>query len=189
MESVLTSLFGEDMFHIKIFSSVEFDARLIKYSNQDQDMAIRGTLDKYRLGSKWKKMDYFRECSSSEGVANLLPALGHYTNEMSRRRRENPQLKCESLALYFLSEDYREWRIQNTNQRTHYLIYNDFTGWQRQVVNWYNNKVSPRELNDNNSSSKQLFLFGGSGLGKKRFLYHLLLSNCYNRILEEKKLF
>ena len=184
MESILTNVFGEDLFLIRILTGSEFDSRLIEYSNRDQHMAIRGTLDKCRLGSKWKKNDYFRELDVADN--RHLPALGHYTDAMCRRRQGSPRLECATLALYFFAEEFREWRIQNTRQRTHYLIHNDFTGWQSEIVNWYNHVVSPKPEQDedgdhksNKKKTKPLYLWGGSSLDKSRFLYYLLLSNCY----------
>lgn len=132
----------------------DLDEQLFLMSNKDLDIAIRGSLDMDRLSPKWKKINYFRQCAA---VGNQI-----LTNVAFYKNRENPNLR-ETLA-----RDFFNWRLKNSHNLP--LIYsNDFTGWQREVVNWYNLRVSQGVCEP---YTKQLFIWGDS-MDKTRFFKHL----------------
>ena len=149
MKRVFCELFPEisDLFFVN-----DLDEHLFTISNKDVDVAIRGSLDKDRLSPKWKKVNYFRQCAAMG--KQLL------TNEPYFLSRDNSNMRVS------LAKDFREWQLLNTINLP--LIYNDFIGWQREVVSWYNLKISRGVEN----FSEQLYVWGDSP-EKDRFFKHL----------------
>lgn len=131
----------------------DLDEHLFVISNKDVNVTIRGSLDKDRLSPKWKKVNYFRQCAAAGN--QLLTNVPYYLS------RENPNMRVS------LAKDFREWQLINIINLP--LIFNDFIGWQHEVVNWYNLKIS-QGIEKN--YSQQLYVWGDS-LGKARFFKHL----------------
>lgn len=128
--------------------------RLLTISTRDPDIAIYGYIPTGELSSSWQKYKHFRQ--SADVGTELLPLDINCANVEYRN---------------FLHKEFREWRIHNTSLKKHHMIYNDFSGWQRAVVNWYNQRVSVES-----GFCKQLYLWGTPDTGKTRFLNYLILS-------------
>jgi hypothetical protein len=73
----------------------------------------------------------------------------------------------------YMKNLYNEYCLQNTLKIEHYLIKNKYSGWQKQVVDWYNNFIVTAGTSQ---QVKQLYLHGESGLGKSAFISHLFLT-------------
>jgi GTPase SAR1 family protein len=69
-----------------------------------------------------------------------------------------------------IRESYREFFMQHTVKIEHYLILNKYFGWQKKVVDWYNQFIATA---GSDTQIKQLYLYGNSGCGKSSFINHL----------------
>jgi len=61
---------------------------------------------------------------------------------------------------------------RNTSLDSPCLPNNDNVGWVLQVINWWNDWI----INGPSRKKKQLYLFGGSNMGKSNLIHHLLYS-------------
>ena len=148
-------------------------------SRGDPDLVIYGCFNRARLSAFWHRVNFFKQCAAAGNT--ILANHPFYMDRDSSQARNA------------LVTDFRAYRIKNQTLHNHYLIYNDFIGWQREVVNWYNQKVSQGfEV-----YKKQIYVWGGAGVGKTRFFkylfgnysifsYTLILNSFFLYFLEKK---
>lgn len=150
-------MFPDRLIRIKLAEDEE--KALLLISRHDSDLAFEGYLDTERFSDYWQKIDFFRQCGK-QGY-KLKTNLRYYSN-LALQNDDTEWIEP-------LLKDFVDWKIKTIPLHNHYLIYNDFKGWQREVVSWYNQKVSQGF----NVNRKQLFILGNPGDKKSRFFKHL----------------
>lgn len=162
MTQLFATLFHDRVWQLKAVAHTAIDKQLAQISRGDQDLLLYGFVRTRSLSKHWQKYDYFRECNA-QGTALLRFHPYFFALESMSVRNK-------------LDLEFRAYRMKHMKLRNHYLIYNEeFTGWHKQVVQWYNDKVSQGF----EANRKQLYLWGGAGVGKTSFINYIFSKCCF----------
>lgn len=154
MKQLFATLFVGRNWSMLVVDDLKKD--LLSMSRGDKDLVVHRLRHLDSLSLFWQKCVYFIGCSASGNELLFNHSFYHRGPNIQQARNR-------------LIEGFRSWQMKNMPLCNHYLIYNDFTGWQKQVVDWYNNKVAL----GCEASTTQLYLWDATGLGKTRLFNHL----------------